>query len=125
MTRWLATAVVATALLAGCGGADAVSDAVTDVASDAEEKVELARYCVAALDLVQAIDDRDADAAVDAGERLVEHAPDAIRADAETVLAAAEEARGGDLEALQRQEVQRSAEAVRTFTTENCDPQGG
>jgi malonyl CoA-acyl carrier protein transacylase len=104
------------------GACSQVQQVIDDASERVNEVVETARYCAAALRLADAVSDRDVDAAVSAGRDLVEVAPDEIAADAQLLLAAAEEAQAGDLERLQEQEVVDAAERVRTFTEDTCNP---
>lgn len=122
-----AALLLATALLTGaCAevdqAADQVGQVVDEITTEAEEVVTTARYCAQAIQVAEAVSNRDVDAAVDAGRALVEVAPDELREDAEVVLAAAERAQGGDLSALDDAEVQAAADRLRAATQETCTP---
>ncbi len=104
------------------GACSEVEQAVGEAADQATQVVETARYCAQAVQVAQAIDDRDVDAAVSAGRELVEVAPPELVEDARIVLEAAERAQGGDLSALQDEQVQAAADRLRTATEQTCDP---
>lgn len=104
------------------GACSQVQDTVDEAQEQVDEVVETAEYCAHALALAQAVEARDVDAAVSAGRDLVEVAPDEIADDAQRLLEAAERAQDGDMSALQSDEVQQSAERLRTYTEDTCDP---
>lgn len=104
------------------GACSQVQDTVDQAQEQVDEVVETAQYCAHALELAQAVEARDVDAAVSAGRDLVEVAPDEIADDAQRLLEAAEQAQDGDPSALQSDEVQQSAERLRTYTEDTCDP---
>lgn len=118
----VALLVGAALLLGACGQVD---DAVDDAADRADRVVETARYCVQAVEVAQAVADGDVDAAVDAGEELVEVAPSDLEEEARTLLEAAERARDGDQAALQSDEVATAAQRVRETTEQECSPGNG
>lgn len=115
----VAVLVGATLALTGCAE---VEQAIEDTTSRAEDVVETARYCSQALQVAQAVSSQDVDGAVDAGEKLVEVAPDELADDARVVLEAARRAQDGDTAALQEEEVVAAAERLRTTTEETCSP---
>lgn len=115
-----AAVLLAAALLTGACAE--VEQAVEQTTSRAEEVVETARYCSQAIQVAEAMSDRDVESAVEAGEELVEVAPAEIADDAQVVLDAARRARDGDTEALQDEEVVAAAERLRTTTEETCSP---
>lgn len=126
--RRTAAALVAVLAL-GASGCDAVSEvaddarqAVEDGVDAARETADLVQFCTQAIRVAQAIDDRDVDAAVEAGERMVELAPEEIAAETQVLLDAAKQAQDGNNQALQTEEVQQAAADVRDWTTEHCDP---
>ncbi len=124
-----AALLLGAALLAGActevdQAVDEVGQVVDEVTTRADEAVTTARYCAQALQVAEAIANRDVDAAVDAGRALVEVAPPELRGDAEVVLAAAERAQGGDLSALDDAEVQAAADRLRAETQQTCNPAG-
>lgn len=104
------------------GACSQVQDTVEEAQEQVDEVVETAEYCAHALALAQAVEARDVDAAVSAGRDLVEVAPDEIADDAQRLLEAAEQAQDGDMSALQSDEVQQSAERLRTYTEDTCNP---
>ena len=104
------------------GACSQVEEAVGAAAAEATQVVDTARYCAQAIQVAQAVDARDVDAAVDAGRGLVEVAPPELVDDARTVLDAAERAQDGDLSALQDEQVQAAADRLRTATEQTCDP---
>lgn len=104
------------------GACSQVEQAVGEAADQATQVVDTARYCAQAIQVAQAIDDRDVDAAVAAGRDLVEVAPPELVEDARTVLQAAERAQDGDLSALQDEQVQAAADRLRAATEQTCDP---
>lgn len=99
-----------------------VEQAVDQASERANEVAETARYCVQALEVAHAVSDRDVDAAVEAGRELVEVAPAEIADDARVVLDAAERAQGGDMAALEEDEVVAAADRLRTTTEATCSP---
>lgn len=119
--RHAAAAVTATALLALTGCSE-VGDVVESAQTQVEEAAETAEFCVAAVRLADAVQARDVDAAVAAGEDFVDTAPDEIRGDTELVLDAAREAQDGDPSALATEEVQAAGERIRAFTVDECNP---
>jgi hypothetical protein len=120
MRTTLSAVLLGAALLTG---ACAEVEGAVDQASDrANEVVETARYCAQALQVAQAVSDQDVDAAVTAGEELVEVAPPEIADDARILLDAATRAQDGDTAALQDEEVVAAAERLRTTTEETCSP---
>ena len=104
------------------GACSEVQEAVDQATERASEVADTARYCVQALEVAQAVADRDVDAAVEAGRELVEVAPPELEEDARTLLDAAEQAQGGDLSALEDEEVTAAAQRLRTATEETCSP---
>lgn len=106
------------------GSCAEVEQAVEEVTGRANEVAETARYCVQAIEVAHAVSDRDVEAAVTAGEELVEVAPPELAGDAQTLLDAAERAQDGDLSALEDPEVTDAAERLRTRTEETCTPEG-
>lgn len=114
------TLLLGTALLTGACAE--VEQAVDEASERAAEVAETARYCAQALDVAQAVAAQDVDAAVTAGEELVEVAPPEIADDAEVVLEAAQRAQDGDMAALQEDEVVAAAQRLRTETEETCSP---
>lgn len=104
------------------GACAEVEQAVDSASERANEVAETARYCVQAIEVAQAVSDQDVDAAVEAGRELVEVAPEEIADEARIVLDAAERAQGGDMAALQEDEVVAAAERLRTTTEETCSP---
>lgn len=128
-SRLVATVAVLAAFAltgAACGTAeDAVDqgrEAIEQAEDAARDTAQRAQYCRAALQVASAVDDRDWDRAISAGEEMVAHAPDEIVDEARTVLDGARRIRDGQTQVAQSQEFQDAAEAVRTFTRERCDP---
>ncbi len=121
--RGIGLVMLAAISLTGC---DQVRDTVEQATDQAQEAVgdlaDTAEFCLRAVEVARAVDDRDVDAAVSAGEALVAVAPDDIRADAQLVLDAAREAQGGNFAALQSDEVQAAAQRLRTATEDTCNP---
>lgn len=115
------TALLLAATVVG-GACSQVRDTVDRAEEQVDEVVETAEYCGHAFELARAVEARDVDAAVSAGRDLVEVAPEEIADDAQRLLEAAEQAQDGDMSALQSDEVQQSAERVRTHTEDTCDP---
>lgn len=115
------TVLLLAAVLVG-GACSQVQDTVDEAQEQVDEVVETAQYCADALALAQAVEARDVDAAVSAGRDLVEVAPDEIADDAQRLLEAAEQAQEGDMSALQSDEVRQSAERLRTYTEDTCNP---
>ena len=113
--RLVAAVAALTLAAAGCGVVEDASQA----AGDAVDRVE---FCVAALRVVQAVEARDLDGAVSAGEDLVDNAPDDVAADGQVVLDAARAARSGDTAALDAPDVLAAADRLQTRTREDCDP---
>ncbi|MDX1659430.1 MAG: hypothetical protein R3343_11470 [Nitriliruptorales bacterium] len=101
---------------------NSVEETVSDVVTEAEETVQLVEFCAAALDVLQAINDEDMAAALEAGENLVAEAPDEIAGEAQTVLDGLEEAQDGNREVLASEEFQTAAEELERYTRDNCDP---
>lgn len=104
------------------GACAEVEEAVDQATERASEVVGTARYCVQAIEVARAVTDRDVEAAVEAGRELVEVAPPELEEDARTLLHAAEEAEGGDLSALESEEVSAAAQRLRAATEETCSP---
>lgn len=104
------------------GACSEVQQAVDQATDSAIEVVDTARYCVQALEVTRAVADRDVDAAVEAGRELVEVAPPELEQDARTLLEAAQRAQGGDLSALEDEEVTAAAQRLRTETEATCSP---
>lgn len=117
-----AAVLLGTALLVG--GCTQVEQAVEEASERAHEVAETARYCVEAIDVAQAIADSDVEAAVTAGEELVEVAPEELADDARLLLDAARRAQDGELSALEEPEVVAAAERLRTATERTCSPAG-
>ena len=117
--RVVVLSVTALLLLGGC---DRVSETVADARDDAENIAENAQFCIAAGRVADAIKDRDAAAAREAAEDLVDEAPREIKPEARTLLAGARKAEEGDNAALRTEEFQAAARAVADFARENCDP---
>jgi hypothetical protein len=109
-------------LLLGLAGCDAAQDAISSVQSEAGDVQQRVEYCADAIRTADAVRQQDWEAAIEHGEALVEKAPDAIRAEAETVLAGARELRDGDLEAANDAEFQAAADELQRYTRETCDP---
>lgn len=107
------------------GACSQVDQAVDDAVDSAGRAVETARYCAQAIEVANAVSDRDVDAAVEAGRELVEVAPAEIEDDARTVLDAAERAQGGETQALQSEEVVDAAQRLRDTTEQECSPGDG
>lgn len=114
----IAIAVLALAAPACSQASDLVSDAQEQV-SDAAQTAE---FCISALRLANAVEARDVDAIVDAGEALVDDAPDEIRGDAEFLLDAGRQAQAGDAASLDGDDVTAAGERVRSFTEDRCNP---
>lgn len=115
-------------LLAGAllsGACSQVGDAVDQAAERADRVAETARYCVQAIELAQAVSDRDVGAAVEAGQELVEVAPAEVADDARTLRDAARQAQDGNPEALQSEEVVAAAQRLRDTTERECKPGEG
>lgn len=112
----------AAVLVGACGQVD---QAVDDAADRAGRVVETARYCAQAIEVAQAVSDRDVDAAVEAGGELVEVAPAEMEDDARLLLDAAERAQDGELEALQSEEVMAASQRLRDATERECSPGDG
>lgn len=104
------------------GACAEVEQAVDEASERANQVAETARYCVQAIEVSQAVSDRDVDAAVEAGRELVEIAPPELVDDARIVLEAAERAQGGDTAALQEERVVAAATRLRTATEQTCSP---
>ena len=111
--------VTALLLLGGC---DRVSETVADAGDDAEKVAETAQFCIAAGRVADAIKDRDAAAAREAAEDLVEEAPREIKDEARTLLAGAKKAEAGENGALRTEKFQAAARAVADYAREHCDP---
>lgn len=107
------------------GACSQVGDAVDDAADRADRVADTARYCVQAIEVAQAVSDRDVDAVVEAGRELVEVAPPEIVDEARTLLEAAERAQDGDGESLQSEEVMSAAQRLRDTTEQQCSPGEG
>lgn len=118
--RTLPPALLLTAALL-TGACNQVGQAV----DRADRVADTARYCVQALELAQAVSDRDVDAAVEAGQELVEVAPPEVADDARTVLDAATRAQDGDAESLQSEEVVAAGQRLRATTERECSPGEG
>ena len=101
---------------------NSVQETVSDVVTEAEETVQLVEFCAAAFDVLQAVNDEDMAAALDAAENMAAEAPDEIAGEAQTVLDGVEEARDGNREALASEEFQTAADELERYTRENCDP---
>jgi aspartokinase len=119
MTRLAVALLAAGLLLTGCAEAQ---DAVEEGISRATELAQNARYCVQAARVAQAVESRDVDAAVSAGEDLVAVAPEEILEEAQTILDAAKAAQAGDPSAMETQEVQAAAQTLANYTRDTCDP---
>lgn len=115
--------LLAVALLTGA--CSQVGEAVDQAADRADRVADTARYCVQAIEVAQAVSDRDVDAAVEAGQELVEVAPPDVADDARTLLEAATRAQDGDAAALQSDEVVAAAQRLRTTTERECSPGEG
>jgi hypothetical protein len=100
----------------------ACGDAVDTVREGVQDAATLVQFCSAAVEVAQAVDDRDWDRAIERGEVMVAEAPDEIRPDAQTVLDGAKRIRDGDAAAAQDQEFQAAAERVRDYSRDRCDP---
>lgn len=117
------TALTLVLTLGACGDAvETVQEGVRDATERAQEAVQTAQFCKAALDVANAVDDRDWDRAIERGEVMVAEAPDDIRDDAQTVLEGAKRIRDGDAAAAQDEQFQAAAERVRTYARDRCDP---
>lgn len=119
MTRVAAAFVLAGLVLTGCAEAQ---DTVDDAVRRATELAQTARYCAQAARVAQAVESRDVDAAVSAGEDLVAVAPEEILEEAQTILDAAKDAQAGDPSGFESQEVQAAAQTLSTYTRDTCDP---
>ncbi len=105
---------------AACEQVGAAVDNATAAAGNAVDRVE---FCAAALQAVQAANDRDLDGAISAGQRMVDNAPDDVRADAEFILREVTAAKeSGDLSRLDSQEFRDTAQRLQTNARDNCDP---
>ena len=114
-------AVLAVAALAGTA-CDGAGQLVEDARTQVEEAAETAEFCVAALRVAAAVDSRDVDALVRAGEAFVADAPDEVRPDAQLLLDAGRRARDGDEAALADPAVTDAAARVRDVTEQRCNP---
>lgn len=119
MVRVAAAFLTLGLVLTGCSQAQ---EAVENTVEQATELAQNARYCVQAARVAQAVQARDVDTAVSAGESLVQVAPDEIVDEAQLILDAARQAQDGDPSALQSDEVQAAAQTLSDFTRDTCDP---
>lgn len=115
-------AVVVVGALIALSGCSQIDQVVDEAQTQVAEVADTLEFCSTAVQLADAVDSQDVDAAVTAGEAFVGKAPDEIRPDAELVLAAAREAQDGDPSALQSAEVQDAADRLRAFTVDECNP---
>lgn len=120
MRRLLLCAIVLLVLpAAGCEDAAELVDDATDQVGETAELVE---FCANALQLVNALRERDYDAAVGEVEELQDSAPAEIRADVDTVASAVQAFQDGDEQAVQTDEFGAATDAVVAYTRDNCDP---
>lgn len=119
MRRVLATTLLSVLVLTGCSE---TADVVEEATQQAEEAVETVQYCSAAIRLADAVQSEDWANAIDAGEDMVETAPDEIAAEAQTVLEGARRLSQGEMEVAEDPEFQQAAQAVQEFTRDRCDP---
>lgn len=121
-TRHLTALAITGALVSGLAACEQVDEIVQEAQTQVSEAAQTVEFCSAAVQLADAVDNQNVDAAVTAGETFVDKAPDEIRPDAELVLAAAREAQAGDPAALQSQEVADAGQRLRQFTVDECNP---
>lgn len=128
--RLLLTIGIAALTLAGCGDVEeAVQDGISqasEVAAQAREQIEdtsrNVQFCSAALSTAKAVEQQNWESAIEAGENLVEQAPDEIAEDAQTLLDGARAYQEGDQSVVQTDEFREAAERVEAYTRETCDP---
>lgn len=111
-SRATAAAVFAVVTVAGCGP---LRQQVEDVAGTVE-------YCAQAVEVAQAVRDRNLEQGLAAADDLASSAPDDIRPEVETVREALQTAQGGDATALADPEVQQAAIRIEEFSRRECDP---
>lgn len=132
----LAVVLLAAVLATACGAQEGLQEGIDRagaVASEVQAKVDEAtsrfedtkqqvEYCASALRVIAAVETRDYEAAVDAGQEMVARAPEAIQPQARVVLDGVVAYQDGDSQPVQSEEFQQAAEDVRRFTTDSCDP---
>lgn len=118
-SRLTSTLLLACLLASGCAEA---TSRVDDLRATAEGVVQNLRWCAAAVELAAAVARQDVDAAVAAAQELRDAAPPELEADVALLLAAAQEARAGDVGRLGEPDVGAAAGRIRDAVTDRCDP---
>ncbi len=120
--------VLLAALTLGVAGCDSVNERIDEaqsLADDARDTVEgtleTLRWCGGALKLGAAVAQRDVEAARSAAEDLADKAPEELRDEVATIVAAVEEAEAQDsAEPLRADAVRTAGEEVLSYSKDRC-----
>ncbi len=124
--RLVVTAALAFSLV-GCDQIDGVVDGARSEFDSARDTVEDAvgsfRWCTAALRLGSAVASRDVESARAAAEDLSTTAPEELRAEVNTIVAAVEEAEAtGSTAPIRTDAVKAAGESILTYSQDRCIP---
>jgi hypothetical protein len=116
-------ALLAVGLLSlGLVACEQTQELVQDAQETVEEGLQTFQWCTAAFRLGAAVENQDAQAALDAARDLEANAPEELQDDAALLLAAAQDAADGDVEALGNQDVREAGQRVAQEARDRCDP---